>query len=83
MLMDARLQSNPVLGGRGTLFSVFLMFLCFWISNSLPEGKAFDTVVVARWLRFVVNRGPIDGNCVSCWIFAFDLHFVLPLLGLF
>ncbi len=63
LMSDARLQCNPVLGGRVTFFSVFL---CFCLTNSFPEGKAFDTVVVARWLRFVVHREPIDDACVTC-----------------
>ena len=40
--------------------------MTYHVSVRLSAGKAFDTVVIARWLRCLVNADPIDPACVAC-----------------
>lgn len=46
--------------------SLLHAWLSIWLSVRLTAGKAFDTVVIARWLRCLVNAAPINPDCVAC-----------------
>ena len=55
-----RLNAFPKLGGQDfwlqMLLGLHLLFFC--------EGKAFDTVVISRWLLAVVRGEPLNERCV-------------------